>query len=261
MHNITHYPFSDTDNPYFDSIKIFTSHIFGDQWRLQLFVDREYSPCDKRIVSAIFNISFVDELNQTILCNHSLSSCNGVVQFNQIDLCQSNFVSVGLQYSSVGSEEIEHISWFEKTLPPLKNEKNESSPSSLEFEQIDRHRFDFRWRVQTCLNTAVLYGWILKVQIEDKVFDTFYVPQNCSRTEHIDYQRVGIFLESGKVMCDSNVTVHHMNLAPCTNYMLFLTPVVAKTNKTLMEYSQSIRFTTPINSSGKIFSFAALFLI
>lgn len=168
-------------------------------------------------------------------------------------MCRPLPVTIVFQYSQ--TDEIKgHTSWFNKTLPPfVVNQTNGKTLNSLTINDTNRHRFEILWQDHNCLPNGSVSSSVLEIrQWNGITLKTFNVPHNCSYTGKSKLHRV--FLEENKLVCQENSTLYHIQLPPCTDYLVSLTPVVKGTNAPQVEYSQSINFTTPFNPSSNYFS-------
>lgn len=234
------------------------SHSSGYEWELKLyFLNKENNHCSKHINSAIIQVVNAIEENQTIPCNGTTDNitCIGVVKMNHFNLCRPLPVNIGFQYSKF-DEANRHISWIKKTLPPFVDEISRQSYKSLKINTTNRQRFEILWHDHVCLPNGSVSLWVLEIrQSNGIILKTLSVPSECSNTEKSKHHRV--FLEEDKLMCQGNKILYYIQFAPCTDYLLSLTPVVKGTNGLKAEYSQSINFTSSFTPSSNYFVIVA----
>ncbi|XP_059352038.1 uncharacterized protein LOC132088129 isoform X2 [Daphnia carinata] len=232
-----------------NNMKFVASHSNGEEWALKLNVQKERCPCDDRIISATFKIPGAKLIEQTVPCNKNII-CEGIVEFNHLNLCQPLAVTVGLQYPKVDTDQ---VFWFNETLSPLVENTGQkgSFPIELEVHQVERRVLQMKWKDPACLN-GVPFSWNMEFrQNNGNLHRVLRIPYNCSGIgeESPGFHRVD--LKGGQLECYANRQLHDIGLSPCTDYTLLVTPVVkGKSPAELLEFSQSISFTSPFGPSN-----------
>ncbi|KAI9555439.1 hypothetical protein GHT06_017954 [Daphnia sinensis] len=231
-----------------DNMRLFASHSNGEKWALKLDVQKKRCPCDDRILSATFKIPGARLMEQTVPCKNI--TCDGIVEFNQLNLCLPLAATVGFQYSKADTDQ---VFWFNKTLPPLVENTGEkgSFPIELKVHQVERRVLQLKWKDPVCLN-GVAVSWNMELhQKNGTLHRVLNIPYNCSSIseESSGFHRVD--LKGGQLACHGNRQLHDIGLSPCTDYTLLLTPVVkGKSPAELLEFSQSVNFTSPFSPSN-----------
>ncbi|KAK4023010.1 hypothetical protein OUZ56_008449 [Daphnia magna] len=232
-----------------DNMRLVTSHSNGEEWALKLNVQKKRCPCDDRIISATFKIPGARLMEQTVPCNQNIA-CDGTVEFNHLNLCLPLAVTVGFQYPKADTDQ---VFWFNKTLPPLVENTGQidSFPIELEVQQVERHVLQLKWKDPVCLN-GVAFSWNMEFrQGNGSLHRVLSIPYNCSGISEKSSGFHQVDLESGKLVCHENRQLHDIDLSPCTDYTLLVTPVVKeKSPAELLEFSQSVNFTSPFSPSN-----------
>lgn len=250
--------FLDIDKLSPDEVYMTASHVSGYLWELTLYLKKEYSPCDERIVSASFISPNSKQIDQTISCNRSLV-CNGMVEFNHINLCRPLAVTVGLQYFNSNNTKTEITTWFNNSLPPLVDEHNKLSSSLkiLKVKTAGRHFLELQWKDPACLN-GIAVSWDMEFRhANGSLLNVLNISYNCSSVITLDGKSADhrMILEENQLVCggENSSIRYHVNVVLCSDYSINVTPVIEieGTHKRVREFLQSANFTTFFNTSGK----------
>ncbi len=265
------YFFLEIDSLSPDEIYVTASHFSGYLWKLTLYVKKEYSPCDERLVSSTFIVPNSKQIDQTISCNRSLV-CNGVVEFNHINLCRPLTVTVGLQYFNSNNSKSEITIWFNNSLPPLVDEHNKSSSLKVKVSKVKtlgRHFLELQWKDPTCLN-GIAVSWDMEFRHENgSLLDVLNIPYNCSSVNTSDGKLANhrIILEENQLVCggENSSIKYYVDVVSCSDYSINVTPVIVVgllgegMHTRVREFSQLASFTTLFNTSGNAFFHKQLF--